>query len=257
MSSALLAGAFVLGFAGSAHCVAMCGGIAGALGLATPAGAKASGRPIVQALAYNGGRVASYAIAGALAGTVGLGIVTLPHADALRAALVVFAGALMIASGVKLARGGRGLRWLEDAGVRFWRVLSPLARHLFPIRTVPKAFAAGMLWGFLPCGMVYGALTLAAASAGPLLGAATMLAFGLGTVPALAAVSIVGPAIGQSRFAVARRFAGVALVAIGVAAIAVQAMPMHHHPAAVDAPGARAPAAAAGHAHGAHGHHGG
>ncbi len=71
--------------------------------------------------------------------------------------------------------------------MRFWQFLSPLRQKVFPLNTFPRALAAGLLWGFLPCGLVYGALLIAVVAHNPLGGAALMFVFGLGTVPMLVA----------------------------------------------------------------------
>lgn len=196
--SLTLGAALLLGLASSAHCVLMCGGIAGALGMATAQDAR--GRPRTWLLlGYQLGRVSSYGLAGLLfAGVLG-GALNLLEEAPLRNALrilgaAVFAFAALVALGT--ARGpGFGF------GQRLWQRIAPLARRLLPVQSFPRAFAFGMVWGWLPCGFVYTVLMLAALQLDALGGALTMLAFGLGTMPAMLAT-----AFGAQRFtALARR----------------------------------------------------
>jgi sulfite exporter TauE/SafE len=103
--------------------------------------------------------------------------------------LRVLAGFTMLAMGMYLAGFGGALRWVERAGEPLWRRIAPLARRLVPVKTPRQAFALGMAWGFMPCGLVYAALAAALSAGSAAGGAATMLAFGLGTFPMLAAMS--------------------------------------------------------------------
>jgi len=194
---ATLLAVLVAGLAGSTHCLAMCGGIAGALGLSSRAAAERSGRPLVFPLVYNAGRVASYTLAGALVGGIGAGMGQLGDAEGARLALQVAAGVVLVLLGLRLAAGRRGFRWLDAGGAHVWRRLAPLLRHVLPVDSLVRAAAAGMLWGWLPCGMAYGVLGVAWLTAGAAEGALVMLAFGLGTTPALVAASGVAARIGS------------------------------------------------------------
>lgn len=172
-----LAAALAIGFLGSSHCIGMCGGIAGALGMAVPGGRTAWG----QLLSYSTGRLASYALMGAIAGA--LGAAALPALTPLR----LLAGLMLIAMALYIAGIWRGLVWLEKGGAHLWRRLQPLSAKVLPVNSAPKALALGSIWGWLPCGLVYSALTFALAQGGSLRAALAMLAFGLGTVPAMLA----------------------------------------------------------------------
>lgn len=173
-----LAAAFGLGLAGAGHCLGMCGGVVAALSFAAPADARAA-RWVLNS-GYNLGRIASYSLMGALVAAVASQLPTggLPLARTL-------AGALLIAMGLYLANWWRGLLWLERGGHRLWRRLKPLGDRFLPLDTFPKAIAVGMVWGWLPCGLVYAALGYALAQSNGLHGALVMAAFGLGTLPAL------------------------------------------------------------------------
>jgi sulfite exporter TauE/SafE len=135
-------------------------------------------------LAYNGGRIASYTAAGAVAGALG-GMVLYYDILPLQLALYVLANLMLILLGLYLAGWSSLVTRLEAAGRRLWRHISPLTRRFLPVDTMPRAFAVGTLWGWLPCGLTYGALAIALVSAGAANGALLMLAFGLGTLPNL------------------------------------------------------------------------
>jgi len=170
---------FIVGLLGAGHCAGMCGGIVGALSLQSPQGGGAS---VAVHLAYNLGRIASYALAGLVAGTLGQ---LAGNLLALQHGLHLFASLMLIALGLYLLGLTQTLTWLEKGGQGVWRRIQPLTARFLPVRGVAQAFPLGMLWGWLPCGLVYSALTtaLAAGSAGQ--GALLMLAFGLGTLPNL------------------------------------------------------------------------
>jgi sulfite exporter TauE/SafE len=179
MSAAIFLAVFLTGLLGGVHCAGMCGGIVAAL--SGPAG---SGRLPLH-LAYNIGRVASYAIAGALAGALGSLGLLLDGVLPVQIALYVLANAMLIALGLYLTGVSHVAAALETLGAGVWRRLQPLTRHLLPADTLPRALGLGLLWGWLPCGLVYGILATALVSGNALDGAALMAAFGLGTVPNL------------------------------------------------------------------------
>jgi uncharacterized protein len=172
---------FTLGLVSSTHCIGMCGGIMGALTMAIPAQAKAKRGLIL--VAYNLGRIASYALMGLLAGFFAEQIAALGGVTILR----VLAGLLLIAMGLYLADWWRGLTKLETLGRYLWVYIQPLGKGLMPVDNIPKALFLGALWGWLPCGLVYAALAMAMTQPAPLMAASAMLAFGLGTLPAVLA----------------------------------------------------------------------
>jgi sulfite exporter TauE/SafE len=176
--------AFLLGLIASGHCLLMCGGISGALAIATRAGAR--GQPRLDLLAgYQIGRIASYALAGAsLAGAGGV-IVRFVDQEHVRIGLRWVSAAMFALVGISLLLRGRGLDLA--IGRRAWSRIAPLARHLLPVRRFPQALALGALWGWMPCGLVYSVLIIAWLSMDALHGAAIMLSFGLGTAPAVIA----------------------------------------------------------------------
>ncbi len=172
---------FTLGLVSSTHCIGMCGGIMGALTMAIPAQAKAKRGFIL--LAYNLGRITSYALMGLLAGFFAEQIAALGGITMLR----VIAGLLLIAMGLYLADWWRGLTKIESLGRYVWVYIQPLGKCLMPVDNIPKALLLGALWGWLPCGLVYAALATAMTQPAPIMAASAMLAFGLGTLPAVLA----------------------------------------------------------------------
>lgn len=180
----LLLSALILGLLGGGHCIGMCGGLMGALTLAIPAEQRQ--RRLQLLLAYNLGRIASYAMAGLLLGAAGWALANSPAVVVLR----TFAGLLLIVMGLYLAGWWSGLTRIEGIGRLLWRRIEPLARGLLPVRNAPRALLLGALWGWLPCGLVYSTLLWAASQGDALDSALLMLAFGLGTLPVLLATGL-------------------------------------------------------------------
>ena len=180
MTIALLVAALLMGFFGSPHCLGMCGGLVTAFGLSMKDVSPAKRRALVAT--YHFGRLTSYALLGLIAGLIGITVLkplmmgnSTPRI--LLGLVLVFVGVTML--------GAPFLTKLERFGMRFWQYLSPLRQKVFPLNTFPRALTAGLLWGFLPCGLVYGALLIAVVAHNPLSGAALMFVFGLGTIPML------------------------------------------------------------------------
>jgi sulfite exporter TauE/SafE len=181
---ALLGSALILGLLGGGHCLGMCGGLMGALTLAIPPEQRARRARLL--LAYNLGRILSYACAGLLLGLAGWAVASSPAALALR----VVAALLLIAMGLYLAGWWSGLTRIEALGRGLWRHIQPVASRLLPVSSLPRALLLGALWGWLPCGLVYSTLLWAASQGNAGYSAALMLAFGLGTWPVLLATGL-------------------------------------------------------------------
>lgn len=213
--SPLATAAFVAGLLAGVHCAGMCGGIVGTLAL------EARGPAWGRQLAYNAGRIAAYVAAGTAAGLAG----SLAHAggawlDA-RMTLFLVANVVMIFLGLYVAGWGRAVLTVEAAGRPVWRRIEPLARRMLPIDSTPKALGAGLAWGWVPCGLVYSMLVVAAASGSAIQGALVMAAFGLGTLPNLLAAGLAAQRLLRLRRAPwVRRAAGLLIVALGVVGIA-------------------------------------
>ena len=168
----------LLGILGAGHCLGMCGGFAAALAYAIPA--EKFARRFALLLAYNLGRISSYALLG---GLVAAG--QNASFDSGYPLARTIAGLLLIATGLYQAELWRGITVLERGGQKIWRYIQPVSQRLLPVYTVPKALLLGALWGWLPCGLVYSVLALAATQSGAAEGALTMAAFGSGTLPAV------------------------------------------------------------------------
>ena len=169
---------FLIGLLGGTHCVGMCGGIVSALTMGGPP-------RFVLHLAYNSGRIISYALAGAIAGGLGGLSLILSGQLPVRIALYVLANLMLVALGFYLIGITQALAFTERFGKRLWVHLQPLGKRYLPAQTVAQAFLLGLVWGWLPCGLVYSALATALTSGSALHGAGLMLAFGLGTLPNL------------------------------------------------------------------------
>lgn len=210
--------AFMLGLLGSGHCIAMCGGIAGALAMRAGGGhgATVSSAAIATPL-YSVGRIGSYALLGAAAGL--LGAVATELIPAMLVLLRTIAGVLLVLMGVYLAGLWNGLLVIERAGAGLFGRLRPLAAG---VRGPLEPLALGAVWGLLPCGLVYGALAWSLTHADPLQGAVLMASFGLGTLPAVLLAGFAGLPLGRAlRHPLLRRGAGALLVAFGLWTLAM------------------------------------
>nr|WP_219848134.1 sulfite exporter TauE/SafE family protein [Psychrobacter ciconiae] len=214
---ALVVAAVLMGFFGSPHCLGMCGGLISAFGMSMQDLTAKKRRALVAT--YHLGRLLSYATLGLIAGLVGTTVLAPLIADnnlprILLGLVLVFVGMVML--------GAPFLNKLERLGMKFWQKLAPIRQKVFPLNTYPRALSAGLLWGFLPCGLVYGALLIAVVGHSPLSGAMLMFAFGLGTLPMLIAThETVGWLRNQIGRLKLRQMNGAIMMLSGVAVIAV------------------------------------
>lgn len=211
-------GALLVGFTGGVHCVGMCGGIVGALSFGVSEEVRGRGaRFLPYLLAYNGGRLLSYTVAGAIMGGLGLlaaDLIALHNAQRL---LQGVAGLFMVALGLYLGGWWLGVARVERAGAFLWRRIEPHARRFIPVRRPRQAFLLGVAWGWLPCGLVYSALIWSLSSGGPLEGGLLLLAFGLGTLPNLLAMGLVAARVAAfARHPAVRKTAGLLVIAFGL-----------------------------------------
>lgn len=203
---------FIIGLLGSVHCVGMCGGIVSAFStmstrrrpfpvplLAAGAGGGTVGVALsgtaLHTLAYNAGRIASYTIAGALAGGIAGSAYTFSRIAVFQVGAYWLANLMLIALGLYLMDAWRGLSRLEAIGRGAWNRIHPLGRKLGSVDSPAKMFALGGLWGWLPCGMVYSVLLTATMTGSAASGAGVMLAFGLGTLPMMLTVGMFGAGV--------------------------------------------------------------
>lgn len=205
--------ALMVGLLGGVHCLGMCGGLISAVGFTNQA--KTQRFPIL--LAYNLGRISSYTLAGALAGGLGASVLSLSGLHYAQQILSLFAAAFMIALGLYLAGLWRGVGQLERLGAVFWRKLEPLSRRFIPIKTPWQALPFGMIWGWLPCGLVYSVLIWSLSAGSAWQGLLLMLAFGLGTLPNLLLMGTAANRLSHlTRQPSVRLLAGLLVVAFGV-----------------------------------------
>ncbi len=215
----LLAAAFVTGLLGSAHCFGMCAGISGLFAVNASVASLKSQIPM--AIAYNAGRVLSYAFLGIAVAILGQSIVVaIPE---IAAPVRLASGLLIVIVGLQVAFNWRFLAPVEKAGAKIWQRIAPAAKGLLPVTSIPKALGLGLLWGWLPCGLVYSVLLLAATTANAVNGGLVMLAFGLGTSPAMIMTGLSASKLSQ--FMSRKRLgAGLLIILIGLLTLAMPVM---------------------------------
>ena len=213
--------AFAMGLFSSLHCIGMCGSIIGTLTLSLKPeirNKKSTLFPYV--LNYNIGRICSYTLAGLLVG-LAEALLTLPlgleHGHRI---LQLLSAAIMIGAGLYIAGWFPRFAYIEKAGSGLWKRLEPFGRKLIPVTTRTQAFLFGMVWGWLPCGLVYAALALAATTGDASKSALTMLAFGLGTLPSVLGVGIMTNVLTKlSRMQRFKQIIGILLVLVALFAV--------------------------------------
>ena len=221
MTWALLLAAFSMGFFGSPHCLGMCGGIVTAFGLSMQHVSEGKKNALI--LTYHVGRLLSYSLLGVVAGLVGMTLLQPMMGNNIPRVLL---GAVLVLIGLSMF-GLPFFNQLEKLGMKFWQVLAPIRTKVFPIDSFGKALLAGLLWGFLPCGLVYGALLMAIAGHDVLTGALMMFVFGLGTMPMLIATQkTVGLLQNRIKTLKLRQLNGILMVISG---LAVVFLPMMMH----------------------------
>lgn len=187
----ILVSAFMLGLLGSGHCIGMCGGLSSALGLNTQPLKKnqTTSGPLIDKhiLAYNIGRITSYTLAGLIIGSLGFLL-----SQQLSALIILryMAAIMLILMGLYLGKWFNGIIYAEKLGKYLWPFIQPLSARFIPIRSTKDALFVGMIWGWLPCGLVYSALIWASLESSVTGSGLIMLCFGLGTLPAMLATGM-------------------------------------------------------------------
>lgn len=175
----LISTAFFMGLFGLVHCLTMCGSLSMALGFSIP-----REKSILRYTTYiSFGRISGYALIGFIANYFSQGIISLSGGNVLY--LNVFASLLMFGIGLHICNVSNAVLNIEKIGVWVNKSLEPIKKRLLPIDSVFKCLMYGLFWGFLPCGLVYTALSLALVAPSPLHGGAVMFMFGIATLPAL------------------------------------------------------------------------
>jgi sulfite exporter TauE/SafE len=179
-----LLSAFLVGLFGSVHCIGMCGGIVGSLTMGiSPEIRESSLRLIPYLSMYNLGRILSYMLIGLLAGFLGQQLSEVLPLGNPRMVAMWASSIFMIILGLYIGGWWRILTVLEKAGSQLWRYLEPLGRRFLPVKTPFHALGLGLIWGWLPCGLVYSVVAFAVTTGDTVQGALLMLAFGAGTLP--------------------------------------------------------------------------
>jgi uncharacterized protein len=213
--------AFLVGLLGGVHCLSMCAGLVGSLTLGLdPRLRHDTLRMLPYQLAYNLGRIGGYALAGAVFGGVGALLLQIGSLQVAQRLLYGLAGLVMILLGLYLGGWWRVLGVTERLGLRLWRRLEPLGRRLLPVRRLRDALLLGLLWAWIPCGLVYSVLITAVSTGSPLDGALLMLAFGAGTLPNLLGIGLLaGAAARLAERRALRQGAGLLVIGFGIHAL--------------------------------------
>lgn len=219
--------AFLLGLFSSAHCIAMCGSVIGALTLTLPAHIREQPRKMLPyVLNYNVGRILSYAIAGGIVGLLASPLAQINGLPFLR----YLSALVMIGMGLYLAGWFPKFAHAEKMGAPIWRKLQPIGQKLLPVRSLKQAFLLGAVWGWLPCGLVYSGLAVAATTGDVWYSAAVMLAFGLGTLPAvMGAGMFAGMLASLARNQLFRKLAGVTIILMAILVVLWPQSDHQHH----------------------------
>jgi len=168
---------------------------------------------------YNFGRITTYTLAGTIAGVVESFIpAPFTEINGYRV-LQVFSAAIMTGAGLYIAGWLPHFAYVEKIGLSFWRKIEPFGRKLIPVKDQTQAFLFGIIWGWLPCGLVYTALALALTTGDIAKSALTMFSFGLGTLPAVMGIGIMTNALTRlSRIQRFKQLVGLFMIALGLLA---------------------------------------
>lgn len=222
----LLAAAFLAGLLGGAHCLGMCAGISGLF--AVNSRVATIRRQVPFALTYNFGRVISYMVLGVI--VAAFGSVVVKASPGLAGGLRVVSGIVILLVGLKVAFDLRALNAIEKMGAILWSRIAPVAKGLVPVTNLPRALGLGLVWGWLPCGLVYSVLLIAATAARPSYGALIMASFGVGTMPAMLLTGLGAARLSSlMRRRGTRVGMGLLIVALGLLTIAMPLARQLHH----------------------------
>jgi sulfite exporter TauE/SafE len=230
VSLGLLASALVFGLAGGLHCLTMCGGFLTAImarDAARSPSASAAPAPLHSAATlarrqwvYQAGRLTTYALLGAMFGAAGATVLGSVSLLPLQKALYVVANVFLLLLAASLVVHAPALALLQRAGARVFGVALPRLRPLLRGSGLASQWALGLVWGLVPCALIYSVLPLALFAGGVWQGAMVMLAFGVGTLPNLLFAGYVLQRVKRRMGGRTWRLAAASmLVALGVAGI--------------------------------------
>jgi len=215
--------AFIVGLFSTIHCLGMCGGIIGTLTMSLPAQVRNTPLRLLSYTAiFNLGRLISYALAGAIAGGFGQTVMEIISPRYAHLILQVFATLIMVGIGIHLAGWFPRFNMIEKIGTPLWKKLEPVGHKLLPVRRPAQAFLFGLIWGWLPCGLVYAALIWSTSSGDAIHGALFMLAFGAGTLlPVMAAGMLTGWMVKLSHLPHIRPITGSLIILLALLSLGV------------------------------------
>ena len=219
--------AFVVGLLSTIHCIGMCGGLVGAMTMSLSPDIRQNQLKLTQyTFAYNLGRIISYMIAGLLVGLLGQVFKDFIMPEQGIGLLRLIASIMIIAMGFYIAGWFPQFSRIEKMGVPVWSLLQPLGQRLLPVDKIWKAYFFGMVWGWLPCGLVYYMLLMSPANDGAINSALFMLAFGLGTLIPMMSVGFLTGKITQFRNSKRiRHLSGILLIIMGIISLLLAIYP--------------------------------
>ncbi len=218
---------FTLGLFSTLHCVGMCGGIISALTLSLDQEIQNNKFKLATyVIAYNIGRISSYIAAGVIIGVVGTTLIDLIGRNSARQFAMMLSAAMMVAIGLYVGGWFPLLSHLDRFGAKLWKRIQPISKQFVPVKRPTQALGYGAVWGWMPCGLVYTALLLSAFGGGAVNGGIGMLAFGLGTIPAVVSAGFIAGSLNQwFHQPLVRQTLGIVLVGFAIMSLA---MPMNH-----------------------------
>jgi sulfite exporter TauE/SafE len=197
MAVSVLVSAWLVGTLGGLHCLSMCGGFMAAIAARDSSTGRGTApllpaRAIMrQQLGYQAGRIATYMLLGAVFGAAGAAALEAADLLPIQRAMYVIANIFLLILGLSLATRTPGVGWLQRIGSRAFGRALPLLRPLLERPGSAGRITLGLVWGMVPCALVYSVLPLALFAGGAWQGAAVMLVFGLGTLPNLVTMGLV------------------------------------------------------------------
>lgn len=223
--------AFSIGLLSVIHCLGMCSGIVGALSFSLPADVQQSRQRLLPfILSYNLGRIFSYTVAGLLLGSLSTEIFQFMSPQYGHRLLQWVSAIVLLFIGLHVSGWFKRLNIIETLGQPLWRKLEPIGRKMLPVKSLPQAFVFGLVWGWLPCGLVYSALVWAAAAGNAAESSILMLLFGLGTLPTVFTAGILTNWLRHlTQMPNFRRMAGILLISLAIFSPFYSLGPAHQH----------------------------